>query len=448
MSSIVTSSTGLRRIEIFVDGQRRRIRLGRMPAKAVNALRVRLDDLATAKSLHRRDAEAEKWCDSLDVKLRGKLMDAGLLSRRDEETLVGLVKRFFASRSHVKPATVAADKQATDSLVKFFGGSKLIRSITAIDAQAWRESLEKENLAGATIAKRVIKAKSVFAKAVRPWKLLDENPLDDLRTGTQENPSRIRFIDRDSSLKVLEKCPNVQWRAIFSLARWAGLRIPSELALLRWSDVEWDARRLRIRSPKTEHHKGHEERYCPLLPQVVNALVDLRAFASPGIDLIFADRKATANLRTRMTKIVNAAGLKVWPKLFHNLRATLQTELSQIHPLYVVCRWLGNSPRVADKHYLSLPDSVYVDAAQKAAQSPDIRKVHANFDVAILTQKPGSRPQTESDQWAVQAQSIRKSLRRAFKKQIGGAKSGALARIAMDVLRAHIAKTQGREVNQ
>ena len=35
-----------------------------------------------------------------------------------------------------------------------------------------------------------------------------------------------------------------------------------------------------------------------------------------------------------------------------NLRKTRQTELNDEFPQHVVCEWLGNSERVAEKHYL------------------------------------------------------------------------------------------------
>ena len=59
-----------------------------------------------------------------------------------------------------------------------------------------------------------------------------------------------------------------------------------------------------------------------------------------------------------MRKIVKRAGLKPWPKLFHNLRASRETELAQVHPMHVVCDWIGNSPKVAAEHYLRTTEAV------------------------------------------------------------------------------------------
>ena len=67
-------------------------------------------------------------------------------------------------------------------------------------------------------------------------------------------------------------------------------------------------------------------------------------------------RGAGTNLRTQFERIIRRAGLAAWPRLFHNLRASRQTELSDQFPQRVVCQWLGNSEDVAKEHYLNVMD--------------------------------------------------------------------------------------------
>lgn len=80
-----------------------------------------------------------------------------------------------------------------------------------------------------------------------------------------------------------------------------------------------------------------------------------------------------ANLRTQLKKIIKRAKLTPWPKLFHNLRATRETELAERFPMHVVCKWLGNTARVAAQHYLQVTDAHYADAiatTQNPTQNP------------------------------------------------------------------------------
>ena len=67
------------------------------------------------------------------------------------------------------------------------------------------------------------------------------------------------------------------------------------------------------------------------------------------------------------------AGLEPWPKLFHNLRSSRETELTQGHPIQVVTAWLGNTPRIALKHYLQVTDADFekaIKGGESAVQNP------------------------------------------------------------------------------
>jgi integrase len=55
---------------------------------------------------------------------------------------------------------------------------------------------------------------------------------------------------------VIDACPDWEWRLLVALARFGGFRVPSEATRLRWQDIDWDRERIKIRSPKAEHHKG------------------------------------------------------------------------------------------------------------------------------------------------------------------------------------------------
>lgn len=60
-----------------------------------------------------------------------------------------------------------------------------------------------------------------------------------------------------------------------ALSRFAGLRCPSEVAALRWGDVNWEHGRLMVRSPKTAGHEGHAVRVVPIAPELRPILQDL-----------------------------------------------------------------------------------------------------------------------------------------------------------------------------
>ena len=61
-------------------------------------------------------------------------------------------------------------------------------------------------------------------------------------------------------------------------------------------------------------------------------------------------RSDLPGLPNEPSKILKKAGLSLWPKLWHDLRAARQTELDDQFPSHVVCAWFGNSVKVAAQH--------------------------------------------------------------------------------------------------
>ena len=68
--------------------------------------------------------------------------------------------------------------------------------------------------------------------------------------------------------------------------------------------------------------------------------------------------------------IIERAGLKTWPKLFQNLRASRETELVEKFPIHVVTDWLGNSPDIAHKHYLQTHEEHFKRAVDNSDPKP------------------------------------------------------------------------------
>ena len=51
------------------------------------------------------------------------------------------------------------------------------------------------------------------------------------------------------------------------------------------------------------------------------------------------------------------------------MRASRETELAKDYPIHVVTAWLGNTPRIALKHYLQVIDADFERAAQASTES-------------------------------------------------------------------------------
>ena len=198
-------------------------------------------------------------------------------------------------------------------------------------------------------------------------RLIAENPFDGVKAGTEQNRGRSFFVAPEAAEKVLDACPDYEWRLLVALARYGGLRTPSESFSLAWSDVLWDQDRFRVRSPKTER-QGKPERLVPLFPELRPYLEEAYEMAEPGaVHVITRWRDTHKNLRTQLMRIIRRTGLVPWPRLFQNLRASRETELAERFPLRIVTDWLGNSPNVAMAHYLSTTEDHFQRTAKSGA---------------------------------------------------------------------------------
>src|SRR6478735_9268741 len=88
---------------------------------------------------------------------------------------------------------------------------------------------------------------------------------------------------------------------------------------------------------------------------------------------------SNSNLRTQLNRIIKAAGLTPWAKLFQNLRASRATELAAEHPGHVAAAWLGHSNKIADDHYRQVTDADF-DRAARAANAQQQSTETANSD--------------------------------------------------------------------
>jgi integrase len=108
----------------------------------------------------------------------------------------------------------------------------------------------------------------------------------------------------------------------------------------------------------------YRDRYRRLYELLTSGRVVVRVVPK---DRVFIHGKAgmtNCNLRTQLLRLMARAGLEPWPKPFHNLRASCESDLANDFPLAMVARWLGNTPSVALRHYVDPTDEAFRRAAQ------------------------------------------------------------------------------------
>lgn len=350
------------------NGRQRCLRLGRCSQKAAQAALAGFEWVLQSNRLNSAlHPDGVRWLEGLDARLYKRVVRLGLAEPRQGDaeavTLGAVLKAYFAA-ADVKPSTAVRYGQTHSKLIDHFGETRDPDTITERDAEAWRKKLREADYSVATVSKDVQIARQVFRWAVRRG-MAKANPFAEVRAGSQVNADRHAFIDRQTIAKVIDAAPDGYWRLLIALSRFGGLRVPSEAVGLKWTDVDWSHSRLTIRSTKTG------ERCIPMFPELCEPLMEAFNAAPDGSEYVFPDRfHGGYNPHTHFLRIIRRAGLKPWPRVWHNLRASRQTELAATFPLHVACAWIGNSKAVASAHYLQLTDSDWeraVAPSEKAA---------------------------------------------------------------------------------
>lgn len=358
MASISRLSGGRRMIQFFdPDGNRKTVYLGKMSQRQAAAVKVRVEALATAAiTRHGVDDDTARWVAELDQRMNEKLAAAGLIPKRAVVMLGEFLDNYMAMRADVKESTATIFGHTKRCLLEYFGADKPLREINCGDAEAWRIWLgTDQKLADNTIRRRCGLARQFFRHAVQR-KLAPENPFGGLRdVGVRGNKAREFFVTEEMAQAVLAGCPDTEWKLLFALARYGGLRTPSESLALRWGDIDRERDMIRVTSVKTAHHSGHGERWIPIFAELRPFIQAAYDDAAEGAEYVITrSRDPKVNLRKRLTDIIRKAGLTPWPKLWQNLRATRETELADRFPIQAVCEWIGNSQAVAKSHYLQV----------------------------------------------------------------------------------------------
>jgi integrase len=380
MASISKQANGRKTIQ-FVgrDKKRRSIRLGKVSQRIAEKAKNHIEELVNCISTGlAKSPELTMWLDGLDDELHGRLEKAEIVMPRSKSTLDDFLRDCILKRNDVKPATKEVWGQVVNDLTSFFGEGCDVRSLNPGTAEDFKQSLIGRGLAATTVSKRLQFSRQFFRMAIKRG-LIRENPFADCRHKATINLEERHYVTLEATQQLIDAA-DPDWQLIVALVRHAGLRCPSEVLSLEWRNVDWELGRMVVSSPKGERH-GKPTRKVPLFKELRPYLEAAWAAAPDGAVYVLPERyrnaanKATGwrncNLRTQFERIIERAGLEKWPRLFHAMRSSCESDLVKRHPLHIAARWLGNTPRIAEKHYLITSDSDFDEAAGIETGAPD-----------------------------------------------------------------------------
>ncbi|HTU29775.1 MAG TPA: tyrosine-type recombinase/integrase [Solirubrobacteraceae bacterium] len=268
--------------------------------------------------------------------------------------------------------TQAADLR--NHLVPHFGDKTLDR-IQVRDVERYIAA-KQSTLALKTIRNHVNTLHSIFELGIKQgWCTANPVKLAD-RPRIRRTETRIRFLELEELERLVSTpYPDDAWGrvepALYLTAAMTGLR-QGELLGLRWRDVDFKSRRVRVVTNyvrgEFDHPKSAESaRSVPMGRKVEEALSELRARShySHDRDLVFAHPESGKPLdRSKLSRRYNQAikRAEVPRVTFHELRHTFGTTMAKAGvPRRTIQAWMGHedgSTTDVYMHYAPSPDEV------------------------------------------------------------------------------------------
>ena len=390
MASIVNRPNGTRWIQFThpSDGRRRTLRLGKLSKRNAEAVAGHVESLAAAVATgNQPPPDALEWLARLPRDTVDKLAAVGLCQAPADDdaprTLADVLDAVLDAKraDGLKPESLRKFRQTRDKLCRHFGPDADPATIDADGAAGWRVALKDSGLSLAAVKSHSGLAKTLWQGATTrglvPLFTTPHGaaagiggPFAGLASGVTARAND-RYVTPDDALKVTAELPDAEWRVLFGLAYWAGLRTPSETHGLTWRDVDWEKGRLDVASPKTERYAGHERRLVPVAPELMGLLRDAYDAAEEGATrIITLSHHDKRKVYETIGAAVRRANVEPWPALWQTLRDSCERRWAMVHPQVAVSRWIGHSIAVSGRHYANrVPDELFARAAATPADA-------------------------------------------------------------------------------
>lgn len=274
------------------------------------------------------------------------ITDSRRRSRNGKMTVgdaIQIYKDKLKLNSELKPRSKYYYELLLDFIVKSWPGlvDSDCRQISERDCKHWLSRFQKKY--AATVANNAIGVvRSVFRETVESGARFS-NPAAGLKRVTVRSkdlnlPSRAQFLQ---FVDVIAKAGSRDSKNCADFVRFlafSGLRI-GEANHVRWSDIDWNKKRLHVRGDPETRTKNNERRFVPLIPDLQALLENLRRQRDTNEpDAFVMQVKESQRSMDRAAKIV--AMERITHHDLRHLFATMCIESGVDIP--TVSRWLGH----------------------------------------------------------------------------------------------------------
>ncbi|MDR2168513.1 MAG: phage integrase SAM-like domain-containing protein [Planctomycetaceae bacterium] len=274
---------------------------------------------------------------------------------------------FKATRKEFSKATQLRDGRSFKYLKNYFGANTRIDKITPLKAAGIRGWMSEKDYSTATINRSVTMFKMIFRFAV-DTDILQSNPFSKVKGGATTNSKRQYYVSYSELESAIQVCENeIEFAGALAFARYAGLRIPSEIRDLKFSDfkfLENNFGKEGIFSVPVTGKTG--KRTIPFFLELQPYFLALYNTRKPDQEFVF-EKYRNSNIAALIRKKMKQNGLPIWVKFFTNLRSSCITDKEHLgwQRSYMDAAF-GNSESVRLGHYYQpLSDVEYAALGQQ-----------------------------------------------------------------------------------
>jgi len=275
-------------IDYYVQGRRRREKVGPSKAQARVVLQKRKVEIAEGKFL--------------DVQRHQKL--------KFEE----MGKLFLENYSKPNKRSWRRNEEIVDHLVDFFKG-RYLYEITPLDIEKYKRK-RREEVSPATVNRELSGLRNIYNRAIE-WGMAEKNPVKGVKF-FREDEGRLRFLEKEEIRGLYDAC-TAYLKPIVALAISTGMR-KGEILSLKWPD--FDFRRKIITILKT---KGQKKREIPIGLGISKLLLRQKKNLHSPYIFCREDGRPVGSFKRAFKTALKKAGIRDFT--FHDLRHTFASHL-------------------------------------------------------------------------------------------------------------------------
>ncbi len=274
-------------IDYYVDGRRKREKIGPDKRQAKNVLRKRQVQIAENRFF--------------DIK-------------KEPKVLFEDIAKIYLDYARTNKKSYKSDELHLKQLATFFGG-KYLYQINPLMIEEYKKT-RSEKVSKATVNRELATMKHMFNKAIQ-WKRANKNPVREVKLFREDN-RRLRYLEKWEIKALIEACSNHLIPIVITALN-TGLR-KGNILNLKWGDINFEQEIIFVKESKSG-----ESLEIPMNGLLVKTLKSIKR--NPKSPYVFCNKegKPYGAVRTSFSRALRKAGISNFR--FHDLRHTFASHL-------------------------------------------------------------------------------------------------------------------------